>query len=64
MPKIQLDDLLNEKKGPAPVLDLFNTSLSSRADFEAALAKVPEYKIRPEKVSYFDIVKEQNFVML
>ncbi|XP_018010663.1 uncharacterized protein LOC108668044 [Hyalella azteca] len=47
---IKLDDLLNEKKGPAPVLDLCHASLASRSDFDAVLAKVPEYKVRPEKV--------------
>lgn len=47
---IKLEDLLNERKGPAPVLDLFRAPVSARQDFEAALAKVPEYKIKPEKV--------------
>ncbi|KAF2366066.1 hypothetical protein FHG87_003186 [Trinorchestia longiramus] len=55
---IKLDDLLNEKKGPAPVLDLLRTNLSSRADFESVLSKVPEYKVRPEKVREEEVTGE------
>lgn len=59
---IKLDDLLNEKKGPAPVLDLFNAPLTSRTDFEAALAKVPEYKIKPEKVT-INLINSNKYVL-
>ena len=46
----KLDDILNDKKGPPPALDLSKVKLKTREDFDKAFEKVPDYKIKPEKV--------------
>ena len=53
---IVLEDLLNKVKVPAPAVDLFHTKVSNRRDFDLAFEKVPEYRIRPEKVFYLFII--------
>lgn len=48
----KLDDFLTKKKETAPVLDLSKTSaaVSSQEEFRRMLEKVPDFKMRPEKV--------------
>ena len=46
-----LDDILNEKKGPPPALDLSKARMPTREDFDKVFEKVPDYKIKPGKVS-------------
>ncbi|XP_045593381.2 uncharacterized protein [Procambarus clarkii] len=47
---IKLEDMLTVVKAPAQALDLFRTKIKTKEDFDKAFEKVPEYKIRPEKV--------------
>jgi hypothetical protein len=51
MATIKLDDLLGKKKEAPQVLDLSRSVIQSKEEFQRLLDKVPEYKIRPEKVS-------------
>ncbi|KAF0314699.1 hypothetical protein FJT64_000183 [Amphibalanus amphitrite] len=45
-----LDDILNEKKGPPPALDLSKARMPTKEDFDKVFEKVPDYKIKPGKV--------------
>lgn len=47
---IKLDDFLSKKKEPAQVLDLSKTRITSKDEFKKYFDKIPEYKIKPEKV--------------
>jgi len=51
MATLKLDDLLGKKKEALQVLDLSQNNVQSKEEFDRLLDKVPEYKIRPEKVS-------------
>jgi len=51
MAAIKLDDLFGKKKEPPQVLDLSQSIVQTEEEFHRLLDKVPEYKIRPEKVS-------------
>ena len=48
---IKLEDMLTVVKPPPQALDLFRTKIKCKEDFDKAFEKVPEYKIRPEKVN-------------
>lgn len=52
---LKLDDFLTKKKEPAQVLDLSKATANTKEEFKRLLEKVPEYKIRPEKVSSWHI---------
>lgn len=47
---LKLDDFLSKKKEPAQVLDLSKATANSNDEFRRLLEKIPEYKIKPEKV--------------
>lgn len=51
MATIKLDDLFGKKTEVPQVLDLSRSTIQSKEEFQRLLDKVPEYKIRPEKVS-------------
>jgi len=51
MATLKLDDLFGKKKEALQVLDLSQSTVQSKEEFDRLLDKVPEYKIRPEKVS-------------
>ncbi|XP_028135881.2 uncharacterized protein LOC114330673 [Diabrotica virgifera virgifera] len=58
----KLDDFLGKKKETAPILDMSKTVVNSKEDFRRLLEKVPDFKIRPEKVPPESIkIKEKNF---
>lgn len=46
----KLEDLINKKKEPTQILDLAKVKIKSKEDFEKYFDKIPEFKIRPEKV--------------
>jgi hypothetical protein len=50
MATLKLDDLFAKKKEAPQVLDLSRSTVQSNEEFHRLLDKVPEYKIRPEKV--------------
>lgn len=48
---LKLDDLLSKKKDPSQqILDLSKVRIRNQEEFEKYFDKIPEYKIRPEKV--------------
>ncbi|CAG7824235.1 unnamed protein product, partial [Allacma fusca] len=52
---LKLEDLLNKKKEPgSSILDLSKIKIKSKEEFEKYYDKIPEFKIRPEKVRYDD----------
>ncbi|XP_071516120.1 uncharacterized protein [Panulirus ornatus] len=55
---IKLEDMLTVEKPPPQALDLFRTKIKTKEDFDKAYEKVPEYKIRPEKVRPSDVMGE------
>ncbi|KAK8388997.1 hypothetical protein O3P69_020758 [Scylla paramamosain] len=55
---IKLEDMLTVVKPPPQALDLFRTKIKCKEDFDKAFEKVPEYKIRPEKVRPDDVMGE------
>ncbi|XP_059483243.1 uncharacterized protein LOC132201249 [Neocloeon triangulifer] len=62
MAALALDDLIDKKKEPPPILDLSQSVVSSREELEQLLARVPEYKIRPEKVKPEELrIRDKDF---
>ncbi|PSN42039.1 hypothetical protein C0J52_12274 [Blattella germanica] len=62
MAAIKLDDLLGKKKDTPQVLDLSRSIVQTKEEFQRLLDKVPEYKIRPEKVKQDDVkVRDKDF---
>jgi hypothetical protein len=53
---LALDDFLGKKKEPAQVLDLSRSVVNSKEELKKLLERVPEYRIRPEKVVLFYII--------
>lgn len=56
MAALALDDLMDKKKEPPPILDLSQSVVNSKEELDQLLARVPEYKIRPEKVLKTDVL--------
>ncbi|XP_030765910.1 uncharacterized protein LOC115889950 [Sitophilus oryzae] len=58
----KLDDFLSKKKETTPILDLSKTTCNSKEEFRRLLEKVPDFKIKPEKVSVESLkIKEKRF---
>ena len=51
--KFKLEDILNKQKAQPQILDLTNVKIESEEDFKNVIEKIPDYKIKPERVSYF-----------
>lgn len=47
----KLDDLLGKRKDALPVLDLSKTIIHNKEEYKRLFEKVPDYKMRPLKVS-------------
>lgn len=59
---IKLDDFLSKKKEPAQVLDLSKVKITSKEDFKKHFDRIPESKIKPEKIILENIkIKEKDF---
>uniref|UniRef100_A0A8D8ZDX3 Uncharacterized protein n=1 Tax=Cacopsylla melanoneura TaxID=428564 RepID=A0A8D8ZDX3_9HEMI len=57
-----LDDLISKKKDSLQILDLSKSIVNSKEELRRLLEKVPEFKIKPEKVRPEDIkIKDKNF---
>lgn len=52
----KLDDLLGKKKEIVPVLDLSKTIVHTKEEYKRLSEKVPDYKMRPIKVSVLVII--------
>jgi len=63
MAALALDDLMDKKKEPPPILDLSQSIVNSKEELDQLLARVPEYKIRPEKVYINKIWRTLNFLL-
>jgi len=48
--KFKLEDILNKTKAPPQILDLANLKIESDEDFKAVIEKIPDYRIKPERV--------------
>lgn len=58
----KLDDFLTKKKEVTPILDLSKSHANTKDEFKRLLEKVPDFKIKPEKVKIEDIkIKEKKF---
>ena len=49
--KFKLEDILNKKKALPQILDLANIKIESEEEFRAVIEKIPDYRIKPERVS-------------
>lgn len=58
----KLDDLFDKKKEVAPILDLSKATVNSKEELRKLLDKVPEFKIRPEKVRAEELkIRDKDF---
>lgn len=48
---LKLDDLLVKKKEPVQILDLSKSTANTKDELKKLLEKVPEFKIKIEKVT-------------
>ena len=51
--KFQLEDILNKQKAPPQILDLANIKIESEEEYKATIEKIPDYKIKPERVRVY-----------
>lgn len=56
----KLDDLLGKKKEVVPVLDLSKQIATTKDELKKLMEKVPDYKMRPIKVSVLRINQSKN----
>ncbi|CAG9856955.1 unnamed protein product [Phyllotreta striolata] len=57
-----MEDFLTKKKEATPILDLSKTVANSKEEFRRLLEKVPDFKIKPEKVPPEAVkIKEKKF---
>jgi len=54
---LKLDDIINKKKEPTQILDLAKVKIKTKEEFEKYYDRIPEFKIRPEKVGRYDLSK-------
>ena len=50
--KFKLEDILNKKKAPPQILDLANATIHSEEEFRIIVEKIPDYRIKPQKVPW------------
>lgn len=56
----KLEDLLGKKKEVVPVLDLSKTIVNSKEEYKRLSEKVPDYKMRPIKVSACENLRKNH----
>lgn len=57
-----MDDFLGKKKDSVPILDLSKSIANTQEEFKRLLDKVPDFKIRPEKVAMESIkIRDKKF---
>lgn len=52
---LKLDDLISKKKEVVQILDLSKAIAHNQEEFKKIMEKVPEFKIKPEKVIFFKL---------
>ncbi|XP_017782060.1 PREDICTED: uncharacterized protein LOC108566598 [Nicrophorus vespilloides] len=55
-----MDDFLNKKKESGPVLDLSKAIANTKEEFRKLFDKVPDFKIKPEKLKHDDTKVRDN----
>lgn len=60
----KLDDMLGKKKEVVPVLDLSKTVAHTKEEYKRLLEKVPDFKMRPIKVCYPDLLNKRNQILI
>jgi hypothetical protein len=50
--KFKLEDILNKQKAPPQILDLVHITIETEEGYKKYIHKIPDYKIRPERVSF------------
>lgn len=58
---IKLEDLISKKKDSLQILDLSKQIVNSKEELRRLLEKVPEFKIKPEKVKVYQLDISFNF---
>ena len=53
--KFKLEDILNKQKAPPQILDLANIKIETEEEFKNVIEKIPDYRIKPERVSQQNI---------
>lgn len=56
-----MDDYLSKKKDTATALDLSKANIGSKDEFKKVMERVPDFKIKPEKVRPEDIKFRDKF---
>ena len=51
--KFKLEDILNKQKAPPQILDLVHIKIETEEEYKNVIEKIPDYKIKPERVSLF-----------
>ncbi len=51
--KFKLEDILNKQKAPPQILDLANIKIETEEEFKNVIEKIPDYRIKPERVRHF-----------
>jgi hypothetical protein len=54
--KFKLEDILNKQKAPPQILDLANIKIETEEEFKNVIEKIPDYRIKPERVSLLFLV--------
>ena len=57
--KFKLEDILTKQKAPPQILDLANIKIESEEEFKNVIEKIPDYRIKPERVSLISYKKFQ-----
>ncbi|CAG0919287.1 unnamed protein product [Notodromas monacha] len=61
--RLELD--FDKKKESTPVLDLTRFRITTRQEFDKVFEKVPDYKIKPEKVRYDEVkIQDSHFTFV
>ena len=55
--KFKLEDILNKQKAPPQILDLVHIKIETEEEYKNVIEKIPDYKIKPERVSSFMVFK-------
>ena len=50
--KFKLEDILNKQKAPPQILDLANIKIETEEEFKNVIEKIPDYRIKPERVRH------------
>lgn len=59
----QIDEFLAKKKEQTTLLDLHNCTANSKEELRKLVEKVPEFKIKPEKVLFYSILLHTNNIL-